>query len=88
MALGPQDIANLEIEVTQQDGVKMVRVGDIATIDETMGLSSIARREQQRTVTVTLGRREWLRAFQGQRFAGRGARRVYAACGLHGGPFR
>ena len=58
LALQPQDIENLEIEVTQQDGVKMVRVGDIATVDETMSLSSIARREQQRTVTVTLNAAE------------------------------
>ena len=58
LALQPQDIENLEIEVTQQDGVKMVRVGDIATVDETMSLSSIARREQQRTVTVTMNAAE------------------------------
>ena len=58
LALQPQDIENLEIEVTQQDGVKMVRVGDIAAVDETMSLSSIARREQQRTVTVTLNAAE------------------------------
>ena len=58
LALRPQDIENLEIEVTQQDGVKMVRIGDIATVDESMSLSSIARREQQRTVTVTLNAAE------------------------------
>ena len=58
LALEAADIENLEIEVTQQDGVKMVRVGDIASIDETMSLSSIARRDQQRSVTVTLNAAE------------------------------
>ena len=58
LALEAADIENLEIEVTQQDGVKMVRVGDIAAIDETMSLSSIARRDQQRSVTVTLNAAE------------------------------
>ena len=58
LALGAADIENLEIEVTQQDGVKMVRVGDIAAIDETMSLSSIARSDQQRSVTVTLNAAE------------------------------
>ena len=46
-------IADLEIEVSGAEEDKFVRVGDIATIEQSMSLTSIAREAQQRCVTVT-----------------------------------
>ena len=51
--LTAQDVANLEIEVAGEEETKHVRIGDIAQIEETMSLSSINRRDQRRTVTVS-----------------------------------
>ena len=51
--LTPEDLEDLEIEVTKEDEDKLVRIGDIAAVRETTAMSTISRVEQKRTVTVS-----------------------------------
>ena len=55
LALRPGDIADMEIEATVGEETRFVRIGDIADITETESLRSIARKAQQRLVTVSCG---------------------------------
>ncbi len=49
-----EDIKNIEIEVTKQDGTKeMVPLEEIATFEDALGLQSISREDQVRTLNVT-----------------------------------
>ena len=49
----PGTLEDLEIEVTNGDKSEMVRIGDIATVEQTQSLSSINRQAQQRILTVS-----------------------------------
>ena len=49
----PENLEDLEIEVTSGDKSEMVRIGDIAEIAQTQSLGSIRRQQQQRVVTVS-----------------------------------
>ena len=51
--LAPEDLMDMEIEVTSAGSTKHVRIGDIATIAEGESLSSISRANQKRTVSVS-----------------------------------
>ena len=51
--LTPDDIEDMEIEVTSANGTKSVRIGDIARITEGESLSSISRDNQRRVVSVS-----------------------------------
>ena len=52
-SITPDTLEDLEIEVTSGDESEMVRIGDIADVAETQSFSSIARRDQQRIMTVS-----------------------------------
>ena len=54
LTLTQADLEHLEIEVESEDSAKMVRVGDIADVNESLSMASISRRAQQRSVTVTV----------------------------------
>ena len=49
----PGTLEDLEIEVTNGDKSEMVRIGDIATVEQTQSLSSINRQAQRRILTVS-----------------------------------
>ncbi len=49
----PENLENLEIEVTSGDKSEMVRIGDIAEIAQTQSMGTIRRQQQQRVVTVS-----------------------------------
>ena len=49
----PENLEDLEIEVTSGDKSEMVRIGDIAEIAQTQSLGTIRRQQQQRVVTVS-----------------------------------
>ena len=49
----PETLADLTTEVTSGDRSDMVRIGDIADIEETQSLSTIRRSDQKRTHSVT-----------------------------------
>ena len=49
----PENLEELEIEVTSGDKSEMVRIGDIAEIAQTQSMGTIRRRQQQRVVTVS-----------------------------------
>ena len=51
--LRPEDIENLEIEVSGDGEDKMVRIGDIAQISDSTSLSTINRASQNRMMTVS-----------------------------------
>ena len=51
--LAPEDLLDMEIEVTSAGSTKQVRIGDIATISEGESLASIRRANQKRTVSVS-----------------------------------
>ncbi|MGN0185830.1 MAG: efflux RND transporter permease subunit [Aristaeellaceae bacterium] len=51
--LAPEDLLDMEIEVTSAGSTKYVRIGDIATIAEGESLASIRRANQKRTVSVS-----------------------------------
>ena len=51
--LAPEDLMDMEIEVTSAGSTRHVRIGDIATIAEGESLSSISRANQKRTVSVS-----------------------------------
>ncbi len=49
----PENLEDLEIEVTSGDKSEMVRIGDVAEIAQTQSTGSIRRQQQQRVVTVS-----------------------------------
>ena len=49
----PENLEDLEIEVTSGDKSEMVRIGDIAEIAQTQSMGTIRRQQQQRVVTVS-----------------------------------
>ncbi len=49
----PENLEDLEIEVTSGDKSEMVRIGDIAEIAQTQSMGTIHRQQQQRVVTVS-----------------------------------
>ena len=49
----PRTLEDLETEVTSGDNSEMIRIGDVAEITETTSFTSIRRRAQQRTLSVT-----------------------------------
>ena len=49
----PENLEELEIEVTSGDKSEMVRIGDIAEIAQTQSMGTIRRQQQQRVVTVS-----------------------------------
>ena len=49
----PENLEDLEIEVTSGDKSEMVRIGDIAEIARTQSMGTIRRQQQQRVVTVS-----------------------------------
>ena len=51
--LTPDDLMDMEIEVTSAGSTKQVRIGDIATVAEGESLASIRRANQKRTVSVS-----------------------------------
>ncbi len=51
--LTPNDLMDMEIEVSSAGSTKFVRIGDIATIAEGESLASIRRANQKRTVSVS-----------------------------------
>ena len=51
--LAPEDLMDMEIEVSSAGSTKQVRIGDIATIAEGESLASIRRADQKRTVSVS-----------------------------------
>ena len=51
--LAPEDLPDMEIEVTSAGSTRHVRIGDIATISEGESLASIRRANQKRTVSVS-----------------------------------
>ena len=51
--LAPEDLLDMEIEVTSAGSTKQVRIGDIATVSEGESLASIRRANQKRTVSVS-----------------------------------
>jgi len=55
LEIRPDDIADMEIEATQGEETKFVRIGDIADISYTESMASINRKAQQRLVTVSCG---------------------------------
>ena len=58
----PENLEDLEIEVTSGDKSEMVRIGDIAEVAQTQSLGSIRRQQQQRVVTVSFAVAEGYRA--------------------------
>ena len=53
LKLTPDQLQDLEIEVSTEEETRMVRIGDIAKIEESMSLSSISHQSQSRVVSVT-----------------------------------
>ncbi|MDO5323003.1 MAG: efflux RND transporter permease subunit [Clostridia bacterium] len=51
--LAPEDLMDMEIEVTSAGSTRQVRIGDIATVSEGESLASIRRANQKRTVSVS-----------------------------------
>ena len=51
--LAPEDLLDMEIEVTSAGSTRRVRIGDIAIISEGESLASIRRANQKRTVSVS-----------------------------------
>ena len=51
--LAPDDLMDMEIEVTSAGSTKQVRIGDIATVAEGESFASIRRANQKRTVSVS-----------------------------------
>ncbi|MCI5661651.1 MAG: efflux RND transporter permease subunit [Clostridia bacterium] len=49
----PDDLEDLEMEATLGDKTEMVRIGDIASVEEAASFTSISRENQQRVVTVS-----------------------------------
>ena len=49
----PENLEDLEIEVTSGDKSEMVRIGDVAEIAQTQSMGTIRRQQQQRVVTVS-----------------------------------
>ena len=49
----PENLEELEIEVTSGDKSEMVRIGDVAEIAQTQSMGTIHRQQQQRVVTVS-----------------------------------
>ena len=49
----PENLEDLEIEVTSGDKSEMVRIGDVAEIAQTQSMGTIHRQQQQRVVTVS-----------------------------------
>lgn len=49
----PENLEDLEIEVTSGDKSEMVRIGDVAGIAQTQSMGTIHRQQQQRVVTVS-----------------------------------
>ena len=49
----PDDLENLEMEATLGEKSEMVRIGDIASVEESESFTSISRENQQRVVTVS-----------------------------------
>jgi Cation/multidrug efflux pump len=49
---------DLEIEVTKGDTSEMVRIGDVATVEEVSSLASISRQAQKRRVSVSFNAAE------------------------------
>ena len=49
----PDDLEDLEMEATLGDKTEMVRIGDIAGVEEAASFTSISRENQQRVVTVS-----------------------------------
>ncbi len=49
----PDDLEDLEMEATLGEKSEMVRIGDIATVEESESFTSISRENQQRVVTVS-----------------------------------
>ncbi|MBR6767195.1 MAG: efflux RND transporter permease subunit, partial [Clostridia bacterium] len=54
-SLTPEDVENFEIEVAGTTETKMVRVGDIADVEDATSLTTINRASQRRQVTVSFG---------------------------------
>ena len=50
--IGRNDLEDLLIKVDGQEGEKEIRIGDIATIKEEKGLSSIMRKSQERYISI------------------------------------
>ena len=53
IGISPDDIADMEIEVTGTDKTHFVRIGDIASISYGESFSSISREDQKRKTSVT-----------------------------------
>ena len=51
--IAPDDLEDLEMEATLGEKSEMVRVGDIASVEESESFTSISRENQQRVVTVS-----------------------------------
>jgi len=51
----PEDIENMEIEVAGATETTMVRIGDIADVEDSTSLTTINRSSQRRQVTVSFG---------------------------------